>query len=348
MSLPIINKVMSENSLNVQFESFKKEGNLTNTTLDRATAQKVCQVLRENGIGAKIINEHGAGSGVRVTVPRSSIAATSSAAIGKDVSDLAVHQAKGPTITDDAAFRKTFSWPNASRSGQAVNDNAFPTKISYKQRMPQYDNKDWNPFIDRLLGGATTTYSKPEVYINCAQVLLNRFLDNNPQFLDESFQDLHPTLMFQALATTIKVEEDVPVWNSDFAACVNQRINPIEIRNDIHAMESMFLRGIEWNIHADIPVEEDMKSMILQDPVAQDAVKLLLEDKPVGAYIIQGEDDHYIVEIKTGDDQFATHRFTFGDTGNPMELLGDDNSIPKTAYDVDALISQWGGRNLIT
>lgn len=362
MTIDVLNRVMSDNNLSIRFEQNPKEGNISKTTLDQQSAEKVCEILRQNKIGSKIIK--GPGTQVKVAVPRDSIqAASSSALIGQDVSKLGVSTVKNPPISDKEAFKSAFSWKNANRP---VSPLKAGDKVSYSHNgTPLFDRK-WSPFTAQLIS-KESVYDFPDDYHKKAQVLLNRFLEKNPDFKTEEYKDTHPALMLAALNLTIKTEEELAVWNVDFADVLardiidpaggeQEAIRTIKtIRKDLDSMEQIFLKGIEWNIQCELPIKEEMQSFILEPPVEEAKIEAFFADKPAGSFVIQEKDDTYIVSIKSDNGQVESHAFTFDDKRNPVEISApsaaasssSSSAPPLKRESVISLVSDWGGKILV-
>lgn len=347
MTIDALNRVMLDNRLDVHFEYSVKEGNIS-SNLDQGAAEKVCQILKENKIGAEIVK--GDGKNVKVIVRREAIPSSSSTEqVGQDVSDLGVSTIKDPVIKDNAGFRKAFSWPNSNgRKFPSIPDQS---KVPYKEKNPQFDEK-WKGLASRMQGGGRSVYATPDAYILRAQILLDRFLDKNPQFMNKEFQDLHPALMFQALSTTFKVEEDLAIWNLDHAQMLTSGltsyINPRTIRRDIDSMEQLFLKGVEWNVNTNPSIEADMNTHLLERPLPDGGTTELLADAKTGAFVIQKKDDHYVMDVKTGDGEVVSHEFTFDAEENAVEKLPDSSAEKgRSAESLFALMNQFGGTELI-
>jgi hypothetical protein len=282
--------------------------------------------------------------------------------VGQDVHQLAVESVHQSTLSDVKLFQYTFFWPHAAYVSGISSFSALPAldEIPYSNdQIPQFDEK-WVTLSSKIMNiipenyeDTFPVYYRPEDYINRAQILLDRFFKYNPQFIEAEFKPYHPNLMLSALAIAHKVSEEHSIWNGEIANIVAATSNstpPLReaLTRDIHGMERLFLKGIEWNTSTQVPIERDMVSILFNEGAEKtdEETVELLSGKNEGDYLIRTKGDHYILAIKDGKIQF--HEFTFDSDKNAVEILSPaTEKEPRRFDDLFQLISALGGRNLI-
>ena len=244
MSIDATTQLMSKHHLSDSFHKI----NETESPEACRTTDKVHRLLCQNGLTAKKLPE---------SPQKSNIAPLSA-----DAKDLVVKPIIINKIDEDV-FQKAFSWRVTRQDypDKKINFKDVPdsNSISYKDDIPQFD-KSWNLIIYKTVTYAVKQYKETEpfhsddknnthlkIYRDHAQILLDRFLKNHPAFKGSKNRPIHQALMLQAIATAIKVDEECGIYHSDFADCLNDNRSESLVR-DLHQMERLFLKGIDWNI----------------------------------------------------------------------------------------------------
>lgn len=210
---------------------------------------------------------------------------------------------------------------------------------------PLFDAK-WNTLALRYFDSKAILYT-PKMYLDRAQILLDRFFTKNPSLLQDSHKALHPNIMLLTLHITFKITEDLLVWNIDQLGFLNDVADSeltLGDRQVFNRMELAYLSACNYELEIHSSPLAVLQAQLFKRAVSDQDLFTLLQPKLPGDFLIYSEADFYVLAVKivqpTDKETIVCHPFFMNKEGHIDRVAHDQKTLLKP-YKID----ERGNRN---